>query len=207
MVFLLELSNKRCRRRSSVHGRCSVLQPFFDGYRRRSAVLRAEHRQTEGSNSECAMHVTLLRDSASRFRLRRVCWDAEPASSSRLPYARDLALAGLLHKSCLRCSSLAWPWLRSTFVMKASSSPRQVTCVTCPEVTCSTRPTTWRGNWARTSRWRTKARSGCNSSRPVFAAGSGEDRGMFRFFCTRPTIRGDAVTHDRTGVRLRLEGG
>jgi len=43
------------------------------------------------------------------------------------------------------------PWWRSTFAMKAISSPREVTCVTCPEVTCSTRPTTWPGNCARTS--------------------------------------------------------
>ena len=170
-----------------------------------------EHRgETDNGDSAHAMHVTLVHDSALRFRPRRVCWAAEPAaSSSRGPRALDAT--ALWQGSCTRVA-YAVPrsprtWLRSTFAMKAISSPRQVTCVTCPEVTCSTRPTTRRGNWARTSRCRTKARSGRNSSRSVFAVGGGEDRGMFRFCCMRPTIRGGAVTHDGTGVRLGLEGG
>jgi len=37
--------------------------------------------------------------------------------------------------------------------------------------------------------------------------GGGADRGMFRFCCMHPTVRGGAVTRDGTGVRSGLETG
>lgn len=72
---------------------------------------------------------------------RRRLHQENPARSTRVRFRRAPAQA-------LRMLILARRGLGcvSTFAMNAISSRRQVTCATCPDVTCSTRPTTRRGS-------------------------------------------------------------